>query len=50
NRLASALRDQAVARTAGLPAGVRAELVAAFTGASRGGLQIGAGQSGEVPP
>ncbi|MBV9026644.1 MAG: DHA2 family efflux MFS transporter permease subunit [Streptomycetaceae bacterium] len=50
NRLASALRDQAVARTAGLPAGVRAELVAAFTGASRGGLQIGAGQSGAKLP
>ncbi|MCP9950147.1 hypothetical protein [Actinomadura madurae] len=46
NRLASALRDEATARSAALPADVRGGFVQGFADAAKGGLEVGAGQSG----
>jgi EmrB/QacA subfamily drug resistance transporter len=46
NRLAVALHDQAVQRSAALPEAFRARFVDAFSGAAKNGLEIGAGQSG----
>ena len=53
NRLATALHDQAVARSAQLPAEVRARFVDGFSHAARNGFEVGAGQSGaalQLPP
>jgi EmrB/QacA subfamily drug resistance transporter len=53
NRLAVALHDQAVERSAALPAPFRPGFVDAFSGAAKRGLEIGAGQSGsslQLPP
>ncbi|HKR98395.1 MAG TPA: DHA2 family efflux MFS transporter permease subunit [Candidatus Dormibacteraeota bacterium] len=54
NRLALALHDRAVAASAHLPAGARAQFVSGFSGAARGGFEVGAGQTGAnlsgVPP
>jgi EmrB/QacA subfamily drug resistance transporter len=46
NRLAAALSREAAARTGGLPGEARAQLRTAFGDAARGGLRVGAGQSG----
>jgi len=46
NRLAIALHDRAVAAAAQLPPGARAQFVGGFSGAARGGFEIGAGQTG----
>jgi MFS family permease len=46
NRLAVALHDQAVERSAALPQAFRSRFVDAFSGAAKNGLEIGAGQSG----
>jgi EmrB/QacA subfamily drug resistance transporter len=53
NRLAVALRDQAVERSAALPEPFRSRFVDGFSGAAKNGLEIGAGQSGgslRLPP
>jgi EmrB/QacA subfamily drug resistance transporter len=53
NRLATALHDQAVARSAQLPAELRARFVDGFSHAARNGFEVGAGQSGatlQLPP
>jgi EmrB/QacA subfamily drug resistance transporter len=53
NRLATSLHDHAVASAHQLPAQFQDRFVAAFSGAAKGGLEIGAGQSGSsvpVPP
>jgi len=53
NRLATALHDQALARSAQLPADVRARFVDGFSHAARNGFEVGAGQSGaslHLPP
>ena len=53
NRLATALHDQAVARSAHLPAEVRARFVDGFSHAARNGFEVGAGQTGaglQLPP
>jgi EmrB/QacA subfamily drug resistance transporter len=53
NRLAVALHDQAVERSAALPAPFRPGFIDAFSGAAKKGLEIGAGQSGgslQLPP
>jgi EmrB/QacA subfamily drug resistance transporter len=46
NRLATALHDQAVVRSAQLPAELRARFVDGFSHAARNGFEVGAGQSG----
>ncbi|TMF85050.1 MAG: MFS transporter [Chloroflexi bacterium] len=46
NRLATALHDQAVARSAGLPAQFRQRFIDGFSQASKSGFQVGRGQSG----
>jgi hypothetical protein len=53
NRLATALHDQAVARSVKLPAEVRARFVDGFSHAARNGFEVGAGQTGaslQLPP
>jgi EmrB/QacA subfamily drug resistance transporter len=53
NRLATALHDQAVVRSAQLPAELRARFVDGFSHAARNGFEVGAGQSGaslQLPP
>ncbi|NKZ03901.1 DHA2 family efflux MFS transporter permease subunit [Actinomadura latina] len=53
NRLASSLRDEATARSAALPPDVRPGFVQGFADAAKGGLEVGAGQSGakqQLPP
>ncbi|MEU8343103.1 DHA2 family efflux MFS transporter permease subunit [Spirillospora sp. NPDC048832] len=53
NQLASALRDEASARSSALPADVRPGFVQGFANAAKGGLEVGAGQSGaeqQLPP
>ncbi|MBJ7598481.1 DHA2 family efflux MFS transporter permease subunit [Candidatus Nephthysia bennettiae] len=53
NRLAVALHEQAVQRSAALPEPFRNSFVDAFSGAAKNGLEIGAGQSGgslRLPP
>ncbi|HEX5503011.1 MAG TPA: DHA2 family efflux MFS transporter permease subunit [Thermomicrobiales bacterium] len=46
NRLALALHDRAVQDAAQLPAAFRDQFVAAFSDAAKGGLAVGAGQTG----
>src|SRR5882672_11343931 len=53
NRLASALHDEAVARSAQLPADFRPAFVDGFSHAARTGFEVGAGQTGsslQLPP
>jgi EmrB/QacA subfamily drug resistance transporter len=53
NRLASALHDEAVARSAQLPADIRPRFVDGFSNAAHNGFQVGAGQTGsslQLPP
>ncbi len=51
NRLATALHDRAVESAGQLPAQFREPFVQAFSGAAKGGLEIGAGQTGStIPP
>jgi len=53
NRLATALHDQAVVRSAQLPTELRARFVDGFSHAARNGFEVGAGQSGaslQLPP
>jgi EmrB/QacA subfamily drug resistance transporter len=53
NRLATALHDQALARSGQLPAELRSQFVDGFSHAARNGFQVGAGQSGaslQLPP
>jgi hypothetical protein len=53
NRLATSLHDHAVASAHQLPAQFQDGFVGAFSGAARGGLEIGAGQTGSslpIPP
>jgi EmrB/QacA subfamily drug resistance transporter len=53
NRLATALHDQAVVRSAQLPAELRARFVDGFSHAAHNGFEVGAGQSGaslHLPP
>jgi MFS family permease len=53
NRLATALHDEAVTRSAQLPADVRGRFVDGFSHAARNGFEVGAGQSGaalQLPP
>jgi hypothetical protein len=53
NRLASALHDEAVARSAQLPADFRPGFVDGFSHAARTGFEVGAGQTGsslQLPP
>ncbi|MDQ2942590.1 MAG: MFS transporter, partial [Candidatus Dormibacteraeota bacterium] len=53
NRLATALHDQALARSAQLPAELRARFVDGFSHAARSGFEVGAGQTGaglQLPP
>ena len=53
NRLATALHDQALAKSAQLPADFRAPFVDGFSHAARNGFEVGAGQSGaslQLPP
>lgn len=53
NQLASSLRDEAAARSSALPADLRAGFVQGFANAAKGGLEVGAGQSGarqQLPP
>jgi hypothetical protein len=50
NRLATALHDHAVMSARQLPAQFQDRFVAAFSGAARGGLEIGAGQTGSSLP
>ncbi|TMQ88546.1 DHA2 family efflux MFS transporter permease subunit [Actinomadura soli] len=46
NQLASSLRDEAAARSSALPPGARPGFVRGFAEAAKGGLEVGAGQSG----
>jgi hypothetical protein len=46
NRLATALHDQAVTRSAALPAEIRSRFVDGFSHAAHNGFEVGAGQSG----
>jgi EmrB/QacA subfamily drug resistance transporter len=46
NQLASHLRDEAVKRSGALPAEARGPFVAGFGNAAKGGLEVGAGQTG----
>ncbi len=50
NRLATALHEQAVAASPQLPASFRDRFVDAFSHAGRGGLEVGAGQTGGQLP
>jgi EmrB/QacA subfamily drug resistance transporter len=53
NRLATALHDEALARSAQLPAELRARFVDGFSNAAHNGFEVGAGQSGaslQLPP
>jgi EmrB/QacA subfamily drug resistance transporter len=50
NRLATALHDHAVTSSRALPAQFQDRFVAAFSGAARGGLEVGAGQTGSGVP
>lgn len=53
NQLASSLRDEAATRSAALPPDVRPGFVQGFAAAGKGGLEVGAGQSGarqQLPP
>jgi hypothetical protein len=53
NRLASALHDEAVARSTQLPADFRPAFVDGFSHAARTGFEVGAGQTGsslQLPP
>ncbi|TDD33821.1 DHA2 family efflux MFS transporter permease subunit [Actinomadura sp. KC06] len=53
NQLASSLRDEATARSSALPPDVRPSFVRGFAEAAKGGLEVGAGQSGakeQLPP
>ncbi|MFA1545063.1 DHA2 family efflux MFS transporter permease subunit [Actinomadura chokoriensis] len=53
NQLASSLREEAPARSAALPPDVRPGFVKGFANAAKGGLEVGAGQSGakqQLPP
>jgi EmrB/QacA subfamily drug resistance transporter len=52
NRLATALHEQAVTRSAALPGPVRQQFIDGFTAAAKTGFAIGRGQSGAValPP
>jgi hypothetical protein len=53
NRLATAMHDQAVARSAQLPAELQAPFVDGFSHAAHNGFEVGAGQSGaslHLPP
>ncbi|GAA1782262.1 DHA2 family efflux MFS transporter permease subunit [Actinomadura chokoriensis] len=53
NQLASALRDEAAARSAALPANIRPGFVQGFKDAAKSGLEVGAGQDGakqQLPP
>jgi EmrB/QacA subfamily drug resistance transporter len=50
NRLATALHDHAVTSARQLPPQFQDRFVAAFSGAGRGGLEIGAGQTGSSLP
>jgi MFS family permease len=50
NRLESALHDQAVTAAGQLPPDMRERFVAAFGGAAKAGLEIGAGQNGGSVP
>ncbi|MGI8330738.1 MDR family MFS transporter [Actinomadura scrupuli] len=46
SRLASALKDEAATRAGGLPAPYRGQFVEGFQHAAKGGLEVGAGQTG----
>ncbi|RKS71949.1 EmrB/QacA subfamily drug resistance transporter [Actinomadura pelletieri DSM 43383] len=46
NRLASSLRDEATTRASALPEDVRTGFVRGFADAGKGGLEVGAGQTG----
>jgi hypothetical protein len=53
NRLALALHDEAVIRSAQLPAGFRPAFVDGFSHAGHAGFEVGAGQTGsslQLPP
>ncbi len=53
NRLAASLQHEAAIRAGQLPAPARAPFIAGFKNAAKGGLEVGAGQSGaaqHVPP
>jgi EmrB/QacA subfamily drug resistance transporter len=53
NQLASSLRDEATARAGQLPAQYREQFVSGFSNAAKGGLEVGAGQTGaaqNLPP
>jgi hypothetical protein len=50
NRLAVALHDQAVSNSTQLPDQFRSRFVDGFTTAAKGGLEVGAGQSGASLP
>ncbi|MFI0483702.1 DHA2 family efflux MFS transporter permease subunit [Actinomadura sp. 9N215] len=53
NQLASSLRDEAATRSSALPADVRPGFVQGFADAAKGGLEVGAGQTGaseQLPP
>ena len=50
NRLATALHDHAMTSAGQLPAAFRDRFLGAFSGAARGGLEIGAGQTGSSLP
>ncbi|WP_433425658.1 DHA2 family efflux MFS transporter permease subunit [Microtetraspora malaysiensis] len=53
NRLAASLHTEAAKQAADLPASVRDQFVAGFTEAGKGGLEVGAGQTGAaltLPP
>ncbi|WP_158887907.1 MFS transporter [Amycolatopsis anabasis] len=49
NRLANSLQDEAAKRAADLPANVRDQFVASFNNTAKGGLEVGAGQTGAGP-
>ncbi|MGH3239269.1 MAG: DHA2 family efflux MFS transporter permease subunit [Spirillospora sp.] len=46
NQLASSLRDEAATRSSALPPDTRAGFVQGFSDAAKGGLEVGAGQTG----
>ena len=50
NQLATALHDQAVAQSSGLPAAFRDKFVAAFSSVGSNGFEIGTGQNGAKLP
>ncbi|WP_131741905.1 MFS transporter [Actinomadura roseirufa] len=53
NRLAASLRDEAATRSASLPPDARERFVSGFAKAGKGGLEVGAGQTGaqqQLPP